>query len=38
VRFAADFRSMIYFADGEENYYDNALRVIGGFTLQWGER
>lgn len=38
VRFAADFRSMIYFADGEENNYDNALRVIGGFTLQWGER
>ena len=43
ARVAADYRSMIDFNSSNEaldegtDYY-NALRVIGGFTLQWGGR
>ena len=38
VRVAADYRSMIDFNSEEKNDYYNALRVVGGFNLQWGPR
>jgi opacity protein-like surface antigen len=38
VRLAADYRSMIDFNNEEKNDYYNAVRVVGGFTLQWGGR
>jgi opacity protein-like surface antigen len=38
VRLAADYRSMIDFNSEEKNDYYNAIRVVGGFNLQWGTR
>jgi|RhiMethySRZTD1v2_1073278.scaffolds.fasta_scaffold157824_2 opacity protein-like surface antigen len=38
VRAAADYRSMIDFNSGDANDYYHALRVVGGFNLQWGPR
>jgi opacity protein-like surface antigen len=38
VRLAADYRSMIDFNSEEKNDYYNAIRVVGGFNLQWGPR
>jgi opacity protein-like surface antigen len=38
VRLAADYRSMIDFNSEEKNDYYNAVRVVSGFTLQWGGR
>jgi opacity protein-like surface antigen len=38
VRLAADYRSMIDFNNEETNDYYNAIRVVGGFNLQWGPR
>jgi hypothetical protein len=38
VRLAADYRSMIDFNSEDTNDYYNALRVVSGFTLQWGGR
>jgi hypothetical protein len=37
ARVAADYRSIIDFAE-EENDYTNEFRVIAGFTLHWGGR
>jgi opacity protein-like surface antigen len=37
VRLAGDYRSIINFAE-EENDYTNEFRMIAGFSLQWGGR
>ena len=38
VRAAADYRLIVDRVDRGENDYNNELRVISGFTLQWGGR
>ncbi len=38
VRMAADYRSMIDFNSEATTDYYHALRVVGGFNLQWGPR
>jgi opacity protein-like surface antigen len=38
VRLAADYRSTIDFNSADKNDYYNAVRVVGGFNLQWGPR
>lgn len=38
VRVAGDYRSIIDFVGGDENEYNNELRFLAGFSLDWGAR